>query len=388
MAPLSMPTDIARATDVLDSMLAGTDIPTAPTQDTPAQGPVNNLPNQIIQTPNVDQLYVDAVPTGGWANEYRIAWDNATTAATNTVWANGTAGWYTAKISYGANGVYTTDLDGVSIGPKRIEPRVKKKILLLDRPYMAVMKKPQIAQLGDDNGEQPISVDVEEIKHSRVIRQGRNKKYEFEVYEVPNDDGYIDTVYRKECLEGRGLRETGGGFFVFDPEVRSRFRFSKMVELKQAPSYISSRSRLQNKMLAPNEIIARDLLRRYVGDKEFKRYLKFGYICMAAHGFMWRVPGENATIGRVEQYQKDRLLHSYCVHFADPNIPPTDACIMRMALVSAGVDVIASQSNVSRIDQPARRMSLIDQNPPAEPRSRIITSLDAYRSMKKELCLN
>jgi hypothetical protein len=71
---------------------------------------------------------------------------------------------------------------------------------------------------------------------------------------------------------------------------------------------------------------------------------------MLAHGYVWKVPGERSTVHRILQYEKNKVIGSYCVHFADDKIPPTDACVMRMALINSGIANLKKHSNFSGCD--------------------------------------
>lgn len=190
-------------------------------------------------------------------------------------------------------------------------------------------------------------VQVDEIRASRKTERG----YEFDLFQIPSlkDRDWLP-VETRDFLDSKGLRKLPTGHFFFDPQVKRDFNRRKICELRKAPALMilkemTSRS-LVGRAENPQELKARELLRRHVGDKEFTRYLKFGYVIISAHGFIWRVPGEKSSVNRVEQYQRNKLLRRYCVHFSNDKIPPTDACVMRMTLVLAGVDVITKHSNV------------------------------------------
>lgn len=190
-------------------------------------------------------------------------------------------------------------------------------------------------------------VQVDEILASRKTERG----YEFDLFQIPSlkDKSWLP-VETQDFLDSKGFRKLPTGHFFFDPQVKRDFNMRKICEFRKAPALMflkemTSRS-LLGKAENPQELKARELLRRHVGDKEFTRYLKFGYIVVNAHGYMWRIPGEKSEVKRVEQYQNNKLLNRYCVHFANPNIPSTDACTMRLTLVMAGVDVLSKHSNI------------------------------------------
>jgi hypothetical protein len=284
---------------------------------------------------------------GGTGLTGDLMWAN--TAVTDGI---GQQGWYVYN-GTGANGWGNIDVCNKSPSVEKIFAEVKRKQFLQPRHEILIPKAPelQLVDPGAIHESAPVEIASSKVDYDilKPIGTHRDQKV-YEVYEVPERPWSADQQHWDESIESRGLRKTSMGFYIMDDAVKFGFRRRKILELRQPPAFVSGRTRLSDKKLSGPETIARQLLRRYVGDKEFKRYLKFGYIMMSAHGYTWKVPGERSTVYRVIQYQKEKAINAYCVHFSDTNIPPTDACVMRMALIWAGIDVLKKHSNVGPAD--------------------------------------
>lgn len=231
--------------------------------------------------------------------------------------------------------------------PQKIPADIKRKRFVQPKPEILVPKIPKLelfdpSNIGEDSPHEfnPAPLDYDTLKPVGRIKDN----HVYEVYEVSEKPWKADDDFYKDSIESQGLRKTPMGFYIKDDRVKYEFRYRKIIQLRQPPSIISPRH-LMDKMFTPQELVARALLRRYVGDKEFKRYQKFGYIMMIAHKYVWKVPGERAKVHRILQYEKNSVINSYCVHFEDSKIPPTDACIMRMALINSGIDNLKEYSN-------------------------------------------
>ena len=273
----------------------------------------------------------------GATNASTLMWNtdpDQTGYATYRLTTDGTSGWA---------------IDNAVQTPiEKIDAEIKRKKFLQPRPELLIAKTPEINLFDDLAPDAPVDFKPSVVDYDTLKAIGKHKdQHVYEVYEVPERPWSADQVHWDESIEAKGLRKTSMGFYIQDDQVKYGFRRRKILELREPPAFIQSRNRLTDKKVSPQELIARELLLRYVGIKEFKRYLKFGYIMMSAHGFAWKVPGERATVHRVIQYKKEQAINSYCVHFADPKIPPTDACVMRMAFIWAGIDVLKKNSNVT-----------------------------------------
>lgn len=258
----------------------------------------------------------------------------------------------------------------VTGGSKKIPADIKRKKFLAETPELQLFKQPELKLF--DDGDCLDKAIAPKIDYDTVKSVGRNANgHIYDVYEVPEKPWDADEEFYKESIEAKGLRKTAMGFYIEDPKVKYDFRFKKIVQLRQPPAFITPRQ-LSDKIVSPQEAIARALLRRYIGEKEFKRYQRYGYIMMVAHRFVWKVPGERATVHRILQYDKNKVVGSYCVHFSDDKIPPTDACVMRMALINSGIENLKKHSNYGAGDgwgsdgsfrtkqEPAKQLSLME----------------------------
>jgi hypothetical protein len=247
------------------------------------------------------------------------------------------------------------------------DPKLSRLKLKMPRQLLSVAKPVKLDPLMvGDSVDIPVLSMGENIVDVKPVGQDGGE-YVYDAYRVENPN--------PEFLESRGLFESSNGMCFFDERIRNRFRFNKMLELRIPPTF-GGRFRLGSSDSC-SERTARDLLLRYVGSKEFRRYMRFGYVVVHMYGFMWVVPGEKSYRGsRVEQWQNNVLLKKYCVHFANNNVPSTDACIMRLALISAGIDELGARLNVAVINETAQPKRLEDSR-------KILPYREAYNLFKE-----
>lgn len=310
-------------------------------------------------------------PTGGATNASTLMWNTDPN----------TTGYYVYN-NLSAQGDWVI---GNNPTIEKKEPEIKRKLFLQPRPEILIAKTPELNLFmpGELISDTPVDFQESKVDYDVLKPVGKHKdQHVYEVYEVPERPWEADQTYWDEGIEAKGLRKTPMGFYIMDDSVKYGFRRRKILELRQPPAFISSRNRLTDKKVSPQEVIARELLLRYVGLKEYKRYLRFGYIMMSAHGYDWKVPGERATIHRVIQYKKSQALYAYCVHFADPNIPATDACVMRMALIWAGVDVLTKNSNVTKMQWDGNPVQIT--SPVVKQPEKILTMMEAIKKVRED----
>ena len=309
-------------------------------------------------------------------------------SGTGSEWLNAGTGTAATNLSnaiyrWGGEGSYlvNSNISNLCINgeayPKKIAAEVKRKQLLDSQPEIQLFNAPEHIKLfdpNDVNSQEFLKIERDVIKHSARKPQG----YVYDVYEVPEKPMNADEEFYQDSIEARGLKKTPMGFYIEDPRVKYNFRFKKIVQLRKPPAFITPRM-MTEKIITPQEAVARALLRRYVGEKEYKRYRRFGYIMMSAHGFTWKVPGERGTVYYVIQYHKNRELNKYCVHFQDSKIPPTDACVMRMALINSGIENLKKHSNCfqSSID-------LSVSSPIVKTEQRQLTTMEAMKLVKEQ----
>lgn len=104
--------------------------------------------------------------------------------------------------------------------------------------------------------------------------------------------------------------------------------------------------------LTDEEARARSLLFDLVGEAEFRRYLRRGFIMVAGRsGTFYKISGGHSLVtsyvrndqGGYEPYER------FCVQFAQYNLPFTDGVIMRKLLVENDEFALRKASNVHRV---------------------------------------
>ena len=121
-------------------------------------------------------------------------------------------------------------------------------------------------------------------------------------------------------------------------------RLRDMIRQRQAPAIIvSNRRRPMETTNQLNELRARATLRRVLGDDQFRRFLKNGFITVRAlSGKIYQIyPGHGMTM----VWQNGKPIEKLCVVLSG-NFPPTDSMIMRYLMILNDEDDFRSRANV------------------------------------------
>jgi len=102
-----------------------------------------------------------------------------------------------------------------------------------------------------------------------------------------------------------------------------------------------------------SEARAREALRELIGEVQFKRYLKNGFITVNGDsGRVYQIfPGHGMT----KVWHKGTLIEKLCVVYCDSSLPPTDSIIMRMLWILDSEEEFRKQANVFPVYQPLQR---------------------------------
>ncbi len=143
------------------------------------------------------------------------------------------------------------------------------------------------------------------------------------------------------------------------PPIPVSDRLRDMIRQRQAPAIIVPNRRRPMEMTNQlNELRARATLRRVLGDDQFRRFLKNGFITVRAlSGKIYQIyPGHGMTV--VWQYGKP--IEKLCVVLSG-NFPPTDSMIMRYLMILNDEDDFRSRANV--FNAPSNTVTPASVNP-------------------------
>lgn len=119
----------------------------------------------------------------------------------------------------------------------------------------------------------------------------------------------------------------------------------------------SRKNWLYNCNTSQPELKARRLLRDMIGDEEFAKYLRRGFLMVKGRsGTLYRINGEHqkGITSYVKNIQgKYEQFKHYCLVFKDGNLPPTDGVIMRKVLLETDEFATLKKANVFNILRPA-----------------------------------
>ncbi len=298
-----------------------------------------------------------------------MIWEDADTASNTIKFQSGqivsTAGW--------AENIAPARWDEVA---KKPEPKLQPIEMIQPVPEMRFMAYDQLPAAnmlveGDVN-DSMLTVKQIEVKAKRRSEKG----YHFQFQKLHGVGRYFRESTEGEDFLGRNsMRHIKDDLYLFDPLMKPEWRWKRITELRKPPNVNRLRG-LEAMVLSPAEAKARLLLQRYVGPQQYRKYLRDGYVTVQAHGFTWLVPGERSYHSMIEQWDKHSKVASYCVHFENHNIPPTDAAIMRMSLVFGGIEMLRQASNVYTHERYGQRTR--------KPESRILSLHEAFRQVKAE----
>jgi hypothetical protein len=115
---------------------------------------------------------------------------------------------------------------------------------------------------------------------------------------------------------------------------------------------------------------ARRLLRRMVGDKVFRDYVKNGFLSYrAASGKVYQIfPGHR----HMPVWKNGQQIEQLCVVFQDHKLPPTDAVVMRLLMLEHDEEGFRKMANVSQGFHQER----IRWTPPKAEKGRILKLAD------------
>jgi len=125
-----------------------------------------------------------------------------------------------------------------------------------------------------------------------------------------------------------------------DPAARLR----EMIQQRQGPAIIvPNRRKIVQPTTQMNELRARATLRRVIGDDQYRRFIKNGFITVRAlSGKIYQIfPGHGMTT--VWQYGK--AIEKLCVVLPG-DFPPTDSMIMRYLMILNDEDDFRARANV------------------------------------------
>jgi hypothetical protein len=97
-----------------------------------------------------------------------------------------------------------------------------------------------------------------------------------------------------------------------------------------------------------SEIRARALLREMIGESEFKRYVRRGFIiAKGKSGLIYKITGVNIICYFKSKDGKFRAIESLCVVFKNMHLPYADAVIMRKLLVENDEFYLRNVANIA-----------------------------------------
>lgn len=119
-----------------------------------------------------------------------------------------------------------------------------------------------------------------------------------------------------------------GNYIISDPKIWSPSeRMKEILRTRQGPAILGTRKPLPLR-IDEREQRARETLRRLVGDEQFRRFLKHGFITIkAASGLTYQL-----FHGHTYTWQNGKRLQHLCV-VLDGDFPPTDTLIVRYLMI-------------------------------------------------------
>jgi hypothetical protein len=141
------------------------------------------------------------------------------------------------------------------------------------------------------------------------------------------------------------------------PQITPECKMKLIIKSRQGPLIISNERKPLPTAKDTREICARQTLRRVIGDKEFKEYMKNGFVSVKAKsGLVYQIYPKS-EITRV--YKDGTMVERLCVVMKG-DFPPTDSLIMRYLLILNDEDNFRKHAINHAIIKPHRSIPTVD----------------------------
>lgn len=133
--------------------------------------------------------------------------------------------------------------------------------------------------------------------------------------------------------------------------------FREKLQANLRPEIVTKNQQLWGLELTEEELRARTLLYDLIGDLEFRRYLRKGFIMVTGKsGTMYKISGGHNRIVSYKKANTGRFMpfEEFCVVFAQYNLPFTDGVIMRKLLVEHDEFSLRKKANVFQVGEPGK----------------------------------
>jgi hypothetical protein len=144
-------------------------------------------------------------------------------------------------------------------------------------------------------------------------------------------------------------------FAESEEEIRKREkehqRYLKQQKIK-SNLLIKIRSRgTSHKYIPENEQLAMETLREYVTETEFRKYLRFGFICV--EGLTGKIYQIFRNRSHTKVWKGGRVIDEICVNIKDRKVPPTDSVIAFRTMIQASEEDFYKLGNVYKMERAA-----------------------------------
>lgn len=141
------------------------------------------------------------------------------------------------------------------------------------------------------------------------------------------------------------------------PEKTKEEIFREKLQANLRPEIVTKNQQLWGLELTEEELRARTLLYELIGNLDFRRYLRRGFIMVTGKsGTMYKISGGHNRIVSYKKSNTGRFMpfEEFCVVFSQYNLPFTDGVIMRKLLVEHDEFSLRKKSNVFQVGEPGK----------------------------------
>jgi len=110
---------------------------------------------------------------------------------------------------------------------------------------------------------------------------------------------------------------------------------------------VKSRVPYASKKIPPNEQVAMETLRETITEREFQKYLKFGFLLVEGKGGKTFQVFRNGSHTKV--WKGGHVIEEICVHLKGADIPPTDDVIAFRTMIQADEDAFRELGNIYKM---------------------------------------
>ena len=139
-------------------------------------------------------------------------------------------------------------------------------------------------------------------------------------------------------------------------------KLQEIIKTRHAPAI--HRRKALNHTKDIREQRARQTLKQIIGEKQYRAYLRFGFVSICAKsGLVYQLPGNSSH--RVKVFRNGQFIENLCVYLKG-HFPPTDQLIVEYLMILNNEQEFRSLANIGKASKQLKTIPKIDTRPLSE----------------------